>query len=87
MNRASRRRAAKTQQHGGAVAAFSEAPDFSGVPLAIVCQSIQMLLSELKDRGIRVCDFDHKSRYIEQIQIIQGNVFFLAAEDGSDGKE
>ena len=56
-------------------------PDFSNVPLATMCQSIQLLLNELQRRGYPVYDFDHKKKYVQGIQIIQGKVFFLVAEE------
>ena len=55
-------------------------PDFSGVPLATMCQSIQLLINELYRRGIPVYDFDNKDKYIQGIQIIRGKVYFFAAE-------
>lgn len=61
-----------------------EQPDFSGVPLATMCQSIQLLINELYCRGYPLYDFDHKAKYIQGIQIIQGKVYFLAAEGESD---
>lgn len=61
-----------------------EQPDFSGVPLATMCQSIQLLINELYSRGYPLYDFDHKTKYIQGIQIIQGKVYFLAAEGESD---
>lgn len=46
-----------------------------------------MLIDELKDRGIRIYDFDNKDKAVEQIQIIREKVYFLAAkEEESDGK-
>lgn len=61
--------------------------DFSGIPLVTMCQSIQLLINELKERGIKVYDFDNKDKAVEQIQIIRGKVYFLAArEEESDGK-
>ena len=68
-------------------AATNQQPDFSSVPLATMCQSIQMLINELYERGYPVYDFDHKSKFVQGIQIIQGKVYFLAAEeDEDDGK-
>lgn len=58
-----------------------EQPDFSGVPLATMCQSIQLLINELYNRGYPVYDFDHKEKFVQMIQIIQGKVYFLAAEE------
>ena len=60
--------------------AVPEQPDFSGVPLATVCQSIQLLINELYQRGYPVYDFDNKDKFIQGIQIIKGKVFFLAAK-------
>ena len=54
--------------------------DFSAVPLATICQGIQLLIGELGRRGTLVYDFDCKKRAIKQIQILQGKVFFLAEE-------
>ena len=92
MNRAQRR---KNQKNGLRIkknfqpmqktASFRrEQPDFSNVPLATMCQSIQLLINELYNRGYPVYDFDNKSKYVQGIQIIQGKVFFLAAEEVKD---
>ena len=102
MNREQRRKAKKDKPisftpkkvaRGSAVmSAFVDAapkqPDFSGVPLATVCQSIQMLVNELYRRGYPVYDFDNKDKFVQGIQIIQGKVYFLVAaeEDDNDGK-
>lgn len=61
--------------------AVPEQADFSAIPLATVCQSIQLLINELKNRGIPVYDFDHKDKVLQQIQILHGKVFFLAAKE------
>ena len=58
--------------------------DFSNVPLATMCQSIQLLINELYSRGIPIYDFDNKNKFVQQIQIIQGKVYFLAAEENTD---
>ena len=60
--------------------AATEQPDFSGVPLATMCQSIQLLINELYKRGYPLYDFDNKEKYIQGIYIIRGKVYFLAAE-------
>lgn len=86
MNRAQRRAAARGKQTDKRFHVMEE-PDFSEVPSATVCQSIQLLINELCRRGIRVYDFDNKNKCVEQIQIIQGKVYFLAAEEIADGKE
>lgn len=61
-------------------------PDFSSVPLATVCESIWMLVSELRNRGYPVYDFDHKNKTVQGIKIIRDKVYFLAAEEADDGK-
>lgn len=64
-----------------------EHPDFSGVPLATVCQGIRLLINELRNRGYPVYDFDHKEKSIQSIQIIRDKVYFMAAEEAAeDGK-
>lgn len=87
MNRAQRRKLQKDQRNKSfsrLEPAATEQPDFSGVPLATVCQSIQLLINELYSRGFPVYDFDNKTKYVQGIQIIQGKVYFLAAEEDSD---
>ena len=87
MNRAQRRKLQKNQRtidFPGQETAATEQPDFSGVPLATVCQSIQLLINELQRRGFPVYDFDNKTKFVQGIQIIQGKVYFLAAEEESD---
>lgn len=95
MNRAQRRKNKKTNK--GLTLNFPkktpvpkkqpEQPDFSDVPLATMCQSIQLLVNELYQRGYPLYDFDQKDRSLQQIQIIQGKVFFLAAKEASDGNQ
>ena len=82
MNRAHRRNLHKNQRKkkfSGQAAGDTEQPDFSGVPLATMCQSIQLLINELYGRGFPVYDFDNKTKFIQGIQIVQGKVYFLAA--------
>ena len=62
-------------------------PDFSGVPLATVCQSIQLLINELYRRGFKVYDFDNKKKFVQGVKIIRGNVYFLSAEEVKNGKD
>lgn len=64
-----------------------EQADFSNVPLATMCQSIQLLINELHSRGYPVYDFDNKTKFVQGIQIIQGKVYFLAAEEAKDHEE
>lgn len=60
-----------------------DSPDFSGVPLVTLCQSIQLLINEMKNRGFPLYDFDNKKKSMQQIQIIGDKVYFMAAEEGS----
>ena len=87
MNRAERRRQARQAAYRIQMARQNE-PDFSEVPNGTLCQSIQMLINELRSRGYRVCDFDHKDRSLQQIQIMGENIYFLAApEEEQDGEK
>lgn len=56
-------------------------PDFSSVPLRTLCQSIQLLIEELRNRGILIYDFDNREKTVQAIQIFQGKVYFLAARE------
>jgi len=90
MNRAQRRKSQKDQRKkhfSGQAAVATEQPDFSGVPLATMCQSIQLLINELYSRGYPVFDFDNKDKFIQGIQIIQGKVYFLAAKEDLDNEK
>lgn len=59
---------------------------FTDVPTAILCSSIQMMLDELKQRGLAVKDFDHKEKHVEQLQLINNTVYFLTKGDDSNGE-
>lgn len=59
---------------------------FTAVPTAILCYSIQMMLDELKHRGLAVKDFDHKEKHVEQVQLINNTVYFLTKGDEPDGE-
>lgn len=80
MNRA-RRRSNKTFR------AIKAAPqptgnEFDDVPVATVCQSIEMLIDSLTRRGYPVTDFDDKDKTVKQVRFIGGKVYFLAAKEG-----
>ena len=62
-------------------------PDFSGVPLTTICQSIILLIDELRNRGYPVYDFDHKEKSVQGMQMIRDRIFFLMAEEAADEKE
>lgn len=91
MNRAQRRKLQKNPKNkhfsGKAMCAATNQPDFSNVPLVTVCQSIQLLIDELYSRGFPVYDFDSKNKFVQGIQIIQGKVYFLAAEEDSENEK
>lgn len=54
--------------------------DFTNVPTATICKSIQLLVDELNRRGEPIHDFDNKGKLLQQIRILD-KVYFLAAED------
>lgn len=87
MNRAQKRQFQKDpknrQPKGKIMSTAAEQADFSNVPLATMCQSIQLLINELYKRGFPVYDFDNKKKFVQGVQIIQGKVYFLAAEEDS----
>lgn len=49
-------------------------------PTNIIVKSLEIQLNELKRRGVRVWDFDNKSRTVEQIRMIGSKVYFLVEE-------
>lgn len=87
MNRVQRRKLEKEQRKNFSkrhIDPVAEQPDFSDVPLATLCQSIQLLINELYGRGYPVYDFDNKDRFVQGIQIIQGKIFFLVAGEEAE---
>lgn len=84
MNRSQRRREQKEKRKFKGIPSTKQEPDFSGVPLATMCQSIQLLINELYKRGYPIYDFDNKEKFVQGIQIIKGKVFFLVAEEVKD---
>lgn len=79
MNRA-RRRGNK------ALRAINAAPEptgeeFDEVPVATLCQSIEMLIDSLTRRGYPVTDFDDKEKTVKQVRFIGGKVYFLATKE------
>ena len=98
MNRSQRRKLQKNQKVGlptqktfppmpKVKAPKPEQPNFSSVPLATVCQSIQLLINELQRRGYPVYDFDNKNKSVQGVQIIKNKVYFLAAEEGPSSEK
>ena len=86
MNRAERRRQARQNAFRMQMAQETE-PDFSEVPNGTLCQSIMMLVKELRKRGYPMFDFDSKNRSLQQIQILGDKIYFLAAEEEGDADE
>ena len=85
MNRA-RRRGNK------ALRAIEAAPEptgaeFDEVPVATLCQSIEMLIESLNRRGYPVIDFDNQDKIVKQVRFIGGKVYFLAEKGGIDSEE
>ena len=90
MNRAQRRKLQKDKRKNNfsvQTNSAAEHTDFSNVPLATMCQSIQLLINEPYSRGFPVYDFDNKTKYVQGIQIIHGKVYFLAAEEEPDNEK
>lgn len=84
MNRARRRK--KGIQSEGRPQAAAE-PDFDSVSVVTMCQSIQMLIDNLANRGFPVHDWDNKEKTVKQIGFIGGKVYFLATKEGEDEDE
>ena len=81
MNRARRRK------KGIPSAQSQQEPDFDSVPVVTICESIQMLIDNLADRGFPVHDWDNKDKSVKQIGFIGGKVYFLATKEGEDEDE
>lgn len=60
---------------------------FSAVPTATLCESIMLLIQELRSRGYPLRDFDNRDRTLQQIQILGDSICFLAAPELPDVKE
>lgn len=60
---------------------------FSLVSTPLICQSILLLINELRSRGYPIYDFDNKNKSVQGIKIIRNRIYFLAAEEEADGKE
>ncbi len=55
-------------------------------PTAVLLQSIEMSLNILKERGQEVRDFDNKEKIVQQVRLIGGKAYFLAAKmDDNEG--
>lgn len=54
--------------------------DFSDVPTFLLCQSIELMISELNARNYRIYDFDNKDKAVYGLKIIGGRAYFLTEE-------
>lgn len=61
--------------------ASAEEADFTSVPTATICSSIQLLVNELIRRGEPLHDFDDKEKVLLQIRILDKPYFLAAKED------
>lgn len=61
--------------------------EFDDVPVATICQSIEMLIENLTKRGYPVADFDDKDRTVKQVRFIGGKVYFLATKEVENDEE
>lgn len=50
-----------------------------GLPVSALIASLEMQVTILKERGVEIRDWDNKDRTLEQIRIIGGKAYFLAA--------
>ena len=57
MKRAKKKKLRKNQEN-----------QFVDVPTLTICQSIQLLINELAERGVYIKDFDDKDKSLKQIQ-------------------
>nr|DAP78252.1 MAG TPA: hypothetical protein [Caudoviricetes sp.] len=46
-----------------------------------ICQSIQLLINELAERGTYIKDFDDKDKSLKQIQYIGGKLYYLSEKE------
>ncbi len=60
---------------------------FEDTPTATLCQSIMLLIEELRSRGCPLRDFDNKERTLQQIQILGNNIFFMAAPEQEEEQD
>lgn len=82
MNRTRRRVFEQKRKNAGVQ---PKAPsDFSEMSDTLLCQSIQVLIDELKSRGIDIVDCDGKHRKLKQLFILRGQVYYFAEEDEQD---
>jgi len=81
MNRTRRRFFEQKRRNAGAQ---PEPSVFSEMSDTLVCQSIQVLIDELKSRGIDIVDCDGQRLKLKQLFILRGQVYYFAEEDEQD---
>lgn len=70
MKRAKKKKLRKVQEN-----------QFADVPTLTICQSIQLLINELSERGVYIKDFDDKDKSLKQIQYIGGKLYYLSERE------
>lgn len=70
MKRAKKKKLRKNQEN-----------QFVDVPTLTICQSIQLLINELAERGVYIKDFDDKDKSLKQIQYIGGKLHYLSEKE------
>lgn len=70
MKRAKKKKLRKSQEN-----------QFVDVPTLTICQSIQLLINELAERGVYIKDFDDKDKSLKQIQYIGGKLYYLSEKE------
>ena len=70
MKRAKKKKLRKNQEN-----------QFVDVPTLTICQSIQLLINELAERGVYIKDFDDKDKSLKQIQSIGGKLYYLSEKE------
>lgn len=69
-------------QSAGAGMSMDQAKNILQIlPVAALISSIETMIGILKKRGVEIRDWDNKGRTLEQIRMIGGKVYFLAAEN------
>ncbi|MBQ9699668.1 MAG: hypothetical protein IJV71_03515 [Lachnospiraceae bacterium] len=56
-------------------------PNFDAVPIPVLCQSINMIMENMANRGFPVRDFDHKDKVVKRVGMIGGKAYFLSTKE------
>lgn len=57
------------------------------LPVSAMLASIEMQIDILRERGVEIRDWEHKDRVLQQVRMMGGKVYFLAAEDDKAGRD